>query len=100
LHSANHACRALPAKDGLTVATAQARRQRFRPGPSQIIGVPLAVTPVAPSGEQGAPGWTIKVVGRGVGVGLGVCRAVGVGVGRCVNVGRYVTVGVGGWVVA
>jgi hypothetical protein len=42
----------------------QADRQRARLSPGFVlhtIGVPAFVTPVAPSGEQNAPGWTPMV---------------------------------------
>jgi hypothetical protein len=50
--------------------------------------------PVAPAGEQKAPGETVgscELVGVGVGVGVGVALTVGVGVGVALTVG----VGVG-----
>lgn len=64
----------------------------------QRIGVPALVTPVAPSGEQKAPGWTIgdaaaTVVGVGAGVGRGAVVGLATVVGLGAVVGLDVTVG-------
>ena len=59
--------------------------------------VPLADLPVAPAGEQNAPGLTVAIVAScvGVGVGVGVGVAIAIGVGVADTVGVLVATGVG-----
>ena len=63
----------------------------------QVYEVPFADFPVAPAGEQNAPGVivTLEAVGDGVGVTTGVGVGVVVGVGVTTGVGVGVTTGVG-----